>query len=124
MHHHEEKVPHHHEEKNIIIKSVYNIFLTITLVNDRDDADMFGVNDLDGDEVNVDNVDATEEVTAVIEKAKLVSAAKETVNAAATTVSTTSTIPVTDVEITLAQALAELKSAKPKADKVVIQEPE
>ncbi|GJV03669.1 retrovirus-related pol polyprotein from transposon TNT 1-94 [Tanacetum coccineum] len=40
-----------------------------------------------------------------------------------------STIPVsaatiTDVEITLAQALAELKSAKPKADKVVIQEPE
>ncbi|GKB90375.1 hypothetical protein Tco_0962647, partial [Tanacetum coccineum] len=40
-----------------------------------------------------------------------------------------STIPVsastiTDVEITLAQALAELKSAKPKANKVVIQEPE
>ncbi|GJT08583.1 hypothetical protein Tco_0843045 [Tanacetum coccineum] len=38
------------------------------------------------------------------------------------------TIPVsaaiiTDVEITLAQALAELKSAKPKAGKVVIQEP-
>ncbi|GKG31182.1 hypothetical protein Tco_0423670 [Tanacetum coccineum] len=31
---------------------------------------------------------------------------------------------ITDVEITLAQALAELKSAKPKADKVVIQEPE
>ncbi|GKF28164.1 hypothetical protein Tco_0094506, partial [Tanacetum coccineum] len=30
---------------------------------------------------------------------------------------------ITDVEITLAQALAELKSAKPKADKVVIQEP-
>ncbi|GKF86546.1 hypothetical protein Tco_0254373, partial [Tanacetum coccineum] len=29
----------------------------------------------------------------------------------------------TDVEITLAQALAELKSAKPKAVKVVIQEP-
>ncbi|GJY16952.1 hypothetical protein Tco_0387374 [Tanacetum coccineum] len=29
----------------------------ITLVNDQDDADMFGVNDLDGDEVIVDNVD-------------------------------------------------------------------
>ncbi|GKG10418.1 hypothetical protein Tco_0341818, partial [Tanacetum coccineum] len=69
---------------------------------------------------------------------KLVSVAEETVNVAATTVSTASTIPVsdttttttttttviTDVEITLAQALAELKSAKPKADKVVIQEPE
>ncbi|GJV10615.1 hypothetical protein Tco_1352156 [Tanacetum coccineum] len=76
----------------------------ITLVNDQDDADMFGVNDLDGDEVIVDNVDVVktaeetrsvvEEVTVVIEKAKLVSAAEETVNAAATTVSTASTIPV------------------------------
>ncbi|GKG32688.1 hypothetical protein Tco_0430198, partial [Tanacetum coccineum] len=31
---------------------------------------------------------------------------------------------ITYVEITLAQALAELKSAKPKTDKVVIQEPQ
>ncbi|GJV13561.1 ribonuclease H-like domain-containing protein [Tanacetum coccineum] len=43
-----------------------------------------------------------------------------TINAVATLVSTASTIPVsaatiTDVEITLAQALAELKSARPKA---------
>ncbi|GKE03692.1 hypothetical protein Tco_1395710 [Tanacetum coccineum] len=96
----------------------------ITLVNDQDDADMFGVNDLDGDEVIVDNVDVAEEVTVIIEKAKLVSAAEEIVNAAATTVSTASTILVTNVEITLAQALAELKSAKPKDDKVLIQEPE
>ncbi|GJZ78487.1 hypothetical protein Tco_0643324 [Tanacetum coccineum] len=118
----------------------------IYLVNVHTDEDMFGVNDLDGDEVIVDNVNfvktaeetrsVVEEVTTVIEKAKLVSAAEEIVNAAATTVSTTSTIPVSaaittttttttvsDVEITLAQALAELKSAKPKADKVVIQEP-
>ncbi|GKA84540.1 hypothetical protein Tco_0806135, partial [Tanacetum coccineum] len=119
----------------------------IYLSNVHIDEDMFGVNDLDGDEVIVNIVDVVktaeetrsvvEEVTAVIEKAKLVSAAEETVNAAATTVSTASTIPVsaatttttttatiTDVEITLAQALAELKSAKPKAVKVVIQEPE
>ncbi|GKC28700.1 hypothetical protein Tco_1035994 [Tanacetum coccineum] len=76
----------------------------IYLVNAHTDKDMFGVNDLDGDEVIVDNVDVVktaketrsvvEEVTAVIEKAKLVSAAEETVNAAATTVSTASTIPV------------------------------
>ncbi|GJU18830.1 hypothetical protein Tco_1146796 [Tanacetum coccineum] len=76
----------------------------IYLVNVHTDEDMFGVNDLDGDEVIVDNVDVVktaeetrsvvEEVTAVIEKAKLVSAAEETVNAAATTVSTASTIPV------------------------------
>ncbi|GJR20948.1 hypothetical protein Tco_0969475 [Tanacetum coccineum] len=119
----------------------------IYLVNVHTDEDMFGVNDLDGDEVIVDNVDVVktaektrsvvEEVTAVIEKAKLVSAAEETGNAAATTVSTASIIPVsaatttttttatiTDVEIMLAQALADLKSAKPKANKVVIQEPE
>ncbi|GKB86664.1 hypothetical protein Tco_0958936, partial [Tanacetum coccineum] len=74
-----------------------------------------------------------EEVTVVIEKAKLVSAAEETVNANAITVSTasiilvsaattTTTTTISDVEINLAQALAELKSAKPKADKVVIQE--
>ncbi|GJY87353.1 hypothetical protein Tco_0501981 [Tanacetum coccineum] len=119
----------------------------ITLVNDQDDADMFDVNDLDGDEVIVENVDVVktaeetrsvvEEVTAIIEKAKLVSAAKETVNAAATIVSTANTIlvsaattttttttTITDVEISLAQDLVELKSAKPKAVKVVIQEPE
>ncbi|GJW92695.1 hypothetical protein Tco_0170248 [Tanacetum coccineum] len=66
----------------------------ITLVNDQDDADMFDVNDLDGDEVIVDNVDVVKTTT------------------------------ITDVEVTLAQALAELNSAKPKAVKVVIQEPE
>ncbi|GKB67280.1 hypothetical protein Tco_0928692 [Tanacetum coccineum] len=97
----------------------------ITLVNDQDDADMFDVNDLDGDEVIVDNVDViktAEETRNVVEEVT-----------AATTVSTANTIPVsaatttttiTEVEITLAQALAELKSAKPKADKVAIQEPE
>ncbi|GKE65438.1 hypothetical protein Tco_1519599, partial [Tanacetum coccineum] len=96
----------------------------IYLVNVHTDEDMFGVNDLDGDEVIMDNVD-------------VVKTAKEIFNAAATIVSTASTIPVSaattttittttisDVEITLAQALAELKSAKPKADKVMIQEPE
>ncbi|GKC58258.1 hypothetical protein Tco_1085856, partial [Tanacetum coccineum] len=41
-------------------------------------------------------------------------------NAATTT--TTPTATITDIEITLAQALAELKSAKPKAKKVVIQQ--
>ncbi|GJT99374.1 hypothetical protein Tco_1109713 [Tanacetum coccineum] len=62
------------------------------------DPDMFGVHDLDGDEVFVETEDPV-------------------VNAAITT----STIPVSaakdlsDVDMTLAQALAELKNAKPKA---------
>ncbi|GJU56945.1 putative ribonuclease H-like domain-containing protein [Tanacetum coccineum] len=96
----------------------------IYLVNVHTDEDMFGVNDLDCDEVIVDNVDVVktaketrsvvEEITAVIEKAKLVRS----------TTTTTKIAIIIDVEITLAQALAELKSAKPKAVKVVIQEPE
>ncbi|GJV44657.1 hypothetical protein Tco_1429193 [Tanacetum coccineum] len=95
----------------------------IYLVNVHTDEDMFGVNDLDGDEVIVDNVDVVEttketrsmvkEVTTVIEKAKLVSAAEEIVSTASTILVSVATI--TDVEITLAQALAELKSARPKA---------
>ncbi|GJT96559.1 hypothetical protein Tco_1092077 [Tanacetum coccineum] len=94
----------------------------IYLVNVHTDEDMFGVNNLDGDEVIIDNVDVVKtveetrsvvkEVTDVIEKSNLVSAAKEIVNAAATTICTASTIPV------------KLKSVKPKANKVVIQEPE
>ncbi|GJW35549.1 uncharacterized mitochondrial protein-like protein [Tanacetum coccineum] len=69
----------------------------ITLENVHD-ADMFGVHDLDGDEVFVET--------------------KEPVVNATTT---TSTIPVSaakdlsDVDMTLAQALAKLKSTKPKA---------
>ncbi|GJZ84271.1 hypothetical protein Tco_0649610 [Tanacetum coccineum] len=69
------------------------------------DIDMFGVHDLDGDEVVVesevvakkkdDEVNVVEEVVSVVE---------ETVNAAI----------ITEDEITLAQALAELKSIKPK----------
>ncbi|GJU72597.1 hypothetical protein Tco_1264002 [Tanacetum coccineum] len=61
----------------------------IYLVNVHTDEDMFDVNDLDGDEVIVDNVDAA--------------------------VTTTKTAAITDVEVTLAQALTEFKSEKPKA---------
>ncbi|GKF56572.1 hypothetical protein Tco_0166912, partial [Tanacetum coccineum] len=68
------------------------------------DEDMFDISVLDGDEVIVKSVD-------------VVKTAEETVSTAALTI-------VTIDEITFAQALAELKSAKPKADKVVIQEPE
>ncbi|GJZ20703.1 putative ribonuclease H-like domain-containing protein [Tanacetum coccineum] len=93
----------------------------IYLVNVHTDEDMFGVDDLDGDEVIVDNVD-------------VVKIAEETVNAA-TTVSTASTIPVsaaittttttviTDDEITLAKALAELKSAKPPTQGIAFRKP-
>ncbi|GJW89912.1 hypothetical protein Tco_0167465 [Tanacetum coccineum] len=80
----------------------------ITLVNDNNE--IFDVDALAGKEVFIaeQSGNVVEEVVAVIDAANtiLVSAAT-----------------ITDVEITLAQALAKLKSAKPKADKVVIQEP-
>nr|GEZ44256.1 ribonuclease H-like domain-containing protein [Tanacetum cinerariifolium] len=66
----------------------------IYLVNVHNDEDMFGVNDLDGDEVIFVSVDVVEQ-------------AKEVVD-----------------DITFAKTLMEIKSAKPKADKVVIQVPE
>ncbi|GJT44325.1 hypothetical protein Tco_0953040 [Tanacetum coccineum] len=84
----------------------------ITLVDETQgrygDDIMFDVSDLAGEEVFV--------AEQGVPDSKKDDAAQ--VNTAATTVSTASTIPVsaaliTDVEITLAQALAELKSAKP-----------
>ncbi|GKD42977.1 hypothetical protein Tco_1267622 [Tanacetum coccineum] len=81
----------------------------ITLVNDQDDADMFDVNTLAGEEVFVaeESGNVVEEVVVVID---------------ATSIILVSAAIITDVEVTLAQAVSELKSAKPKDDKVVIQE--
>ncbi|GKC34515.1 hypothetical protein Tco_1046899 [Tanacetum coccineum] len=86
-------------------RKIHDIDEDITLENVHDE-DMFGVHDLDGDEVIVENVDVVktgeetrsmvEEVTAVIEKDKLVNAAEETVK---------------------------LKSARPKTRGVVMKEP-
>ncbi|GKB97330.1 hypothetical protein Tco_0983467 [Tanacetum coccineum] len=93
----------------------------IYLVNVQTDEDMFGVNDLDVDEVIIESVDVVntaKETKSVVKEVIVVTISVS----AATTTTTPTAIP--DVEITLAQALAELKSAKPKADKVVIQESE
>ncbi|GJV28615.1 hypothetical protein Tco_1385063 [Tanacetum coccineum] len=86
----------------------------IYLVKIQTDEDMFGVNDLYGDEVIVESIDVVntaEETRSVVEEVTIVTIPVR----AATTTTTTTTI--TDVEITLDQALVELKSAKPKADK-------
>ncbi|GJY05168.1 retrovirus-related pol polyprotein from transposon TNT 1-94 [Tanacetum coccineum] len=82
------------------------------------DIDMFGVNDLVGDEV----VAESEVDVKAAEKRNVVEEVVAVINAASKIPINTATI--TDVEITLDQALVELKNAKPKADKVVIQEPE
>ncbi|GJT57037.1 hypothetical protein Tco_0992091 [Tanacetum coccineum] len=66
----------------------------IYLVNVHRDEDMFGVNDLEGDEVIVKTEVASKDVN------------------------------LSANEVTLAQALSALKSAKPKADKVMLHKPE
>ncbi|GJU80323.1 hypothetical protein Tco_1282688 [Tanacetum coccineum] len=79
----------------------------ITLDSTHFDADtyMFGVHDLDGDEVVVESEVATKKKDGEVKGVEeVVSVAEETVNAAI----------ITEDEITLAQALAELKSVKPK----------
>ncbi|GJS35954.1 hypothetical protein Tco_0534336 [Tanacetum coccineum] len=78
--------------------------ITLSSTHFDADTDMFGVHDLDGDEVIVESVD-------------VVKTAEETVNDAATTVSVAT---ITKFNITLAQALAELKSSKPKATTTLI----
>nr|GEV61097.1 hypothetical protein [Tanacetum cinerariifolium] len=138
----------------------------ITLVNNQDDAEMFDVNDLHGEEVFVEkeladkevNDDAemidvnalhgeevfvekeladkevndevqkvVKEVVEDINTAKLILNATQVsaagkVNAASIATTVSATIIATD-EITLAQALMEIKTLKPKAKGVFIQKP-
>ncbi|GJW86915.1 hypothetical protein Tco_0162255 [Tanacetum coccineum] len=98
------------------LKMLYKVGLTARVESSGDeesldDADMFDVNTLSGEEVFVveQSGNVVEEVVAVIDVASTIPVSAAT---------------ITNVEVILAQALAELKSAKPKADKVVIQEPE
>ncbi|GJS84142.1 hypothetical protein Tco_0750683 [Tanacetum coccineum] len=75
----------------------------IYLVNVHRDEDMFGVNNLEGDEVIVETKVDHEMVVETEVASKDLNLSVD--------------------EVTLAQALAALNSAKPKADKVMLQEP-
>nr|GFA31839.1 hypothetical protein [Tanacetum cinerariifolium] len=111
----------------------------ITLVNDQDDEQMFDVNDLQGKEVFIQEDVADKEVTdkvqkVVEEEVKDINAAYLIVDPAqvnassevnAVSIKTTDSAAATMAvdEITLAQALMEIKSTKPKAKGIVLQEP-
>nr|GEU80821.1 hypothetical protein [Tanacetum cinerariifolium] len=86
------------------------------------DQDLFGVHDLDGDEVFVD-VTTGENVEQDATIAENVKEQDATIakNVKGITAATTSQISKDDV--TLAQTLMEIKAAKPKANGVTIQEP-
>ncbi|GKB11374.1 hypothetical protein Tco_0845297 [Tanacetum coccineum] len=92
----------------------------ITLVDETHgryrDEDMFGVHDLDGDEVVVESevTDKAGEKRNIVEEAVAVTDVVTIPVSAAT---------ITNVELTLAQILAELKSARPKTKGVVMQDP-
>ncbi|GJU96613.1 hypothetical protein Tco_1321369 [Tanacetum coccineum] len=77
----------------------------IYLVNVHTDEDMFGVNDLDGDEVIVDNVDVVETAEETVNVVVTIVSISSTIPVSAATTTTTTTTTVGDVEITLAQAL-------------------
>nr|GEX60348.1 ribonuclease H-like domain-containing protein [Tanacetum cinerariifolium] len=88
-------------DEDITLVNDIDVDEDITLVNYQNDAEMFDVNDLHGEEVSVDGeVNATSIAT--------------TISGAAT---------ITTDKITLAQALMEIKTSKPKAKGIVLQEP-
>ncbi|GJZ32166.1 hypothetical protein Tco_0577602 [Tanacetum coccineum] len=92
----------------------------ITLVDETQgryaDEDMFGVNDLDGDEVVVESevTDKAGEKRNIVEEVAVVTDVVTIPISAAT---------ITNIELTLAQTLVELKSARPKTKGIVMQEP-
>ncbi|GJW45305.1 hypothetical protein Tco_0074104 [Tanacetum coccineum] len=94
--------------------------LEITLVDETQgrygDEDMFRVNELDGNEVVV----KSEVTDKAGEKRNIV---KEAVAMTDVVTIPVSAATITNVELTLAQTLAELKSARPKTKGVVMQEP-
>ncbi|GKA69041.1 hypothetical protein Tco_0775105 [Tanacetum coccineum] len=102
----------------------------ITLVSVQNvDEEMFDVNVLDGEEVFVAEQEVAankenDEVNVVKEVVEVISVAANVVSTAgaATTVSAATTTTDDDGDITLAQALIEMKSTKPKNKGVVIQE--
>nr|GFC58100.1 hypothetical protein [Tanacetum cinerariifolium] len=83
-------------------------------VNDQDDTSMFDANkDLQGEEVVVEKEVAGKDVSAV-----------EKINVASIVTSVTATTPTISIdEITLAKALIEIKTSRPKAKGIVMQEP-
>ncbi|GJS17433.1 hypothetical protein Tco_0411905 [Tanacetum coccineum] len=86
------------------------------------DTDMFGVHNLVGDEVVVESkVAINKENAEVVSTDKLKVTVVDTLVSADTTIATTTVAD--EVEMTLAQTLIEIKSAKPKAKGIVMQEP-
>nr|GEY07379.1 uncharacterized mitochondrial protein AtMg00810-like [Tanacetum cinerariifolium] len=99
----------------------------ITLVDETqgrlNEEEMFGVNDLDGDEVIMDATTG-EEVEQSTKVAKKEVSTVDLVTTVGEVVTTAATTPqISKDELTLAYTLIEIKAAKPKARGVIVQEP-
>ncbi|GJX45698.1 retrovirus-related pol polyprotein from transposon TNT 1-94 [Tanacetum coccineum] len=90
----------------------------ITLVNVQDDVDkeMYDVGTVTGDEVFAEQEVATKDAILTSDKVS-------TSSAKVSTASATTTTTTTEHDLTLAQALADLKSTKPKAKRIAFREP-
>nr|GEY07037.1 retrotransposon protein, putative, unclassified [Tanacetum cinerariifolium] len=77
--------------------------------------DMFGVNDLDGDEVVVDVEKSVKVVEKEVSTANPVTTVSEVITTTCIEVFTAATTQISKVELTLAQILIEFKATKPKA---------
>ncbi|GKA76996.1 hypothetical protein Tco_0783457 [Tanacetum coccineum] len=97
--------------------------ITLVSVQDNVDAEMFDVDTLTGEEVVVveeinKRRDVVDEVAEVIKTAQV-----SVASAKVSTVSVTITTTTTEDDLTLAQALVDLKSTKPKAKGITFREP-
>nr|GEV63278.1 hypothetical protein [Tanacetum cinerariifolium] len=117
------------QERVVEIDANEDLFLINKTAQDQgmmNDEDLFRVNDLDGDEVIVD-VTAGENVeqdATVAEKDVSVAADKVVTTVESVEGITAATTPhISKDDVTLAQTLIEIKAAKPRARRVIVQEP-
>nr|GEU65690.1 hypothetical protein [Tanacetum cinerariifolium] len=88
--------------------------------------EMFGVDDLDGDEVIMDVITSENvEQDATVAEKEVSTAADEVVTTAESVegITATTTPQISKDDVTLAQTLKEIKEAKPRARGVIVQEP-
>nr|GEY26340.1 hypothetical protein [Tanacetum cinerariifolium] len=105
------------------LKRLYKVGLSARVESSEDKGlDMFGVNDLNGDEVIIKDAEKLFDVADDL-RGEEVFVSQEVPLKEVNVVSATTTTPIIDY-ITLAKALMKIKSARPKADKVMIQESE
>nr|GEY41525.1 putative ribonuclease H-like domain-containing protein [Tanacetum cinerariifolium] len=105
------KLERRHKSKNLGLKRLYK--------GRFDDQEMFDTWVLDDEEVVVEKAVADKEVSAIEE----VNVASIVTYVTTTTTTSTTTSTISMVEITLAKALIEIKTSRPKAKGIVIKEP-